>query len=306
MAAGNSEATFIDITLLREKEIVLDLSDVSRDFECEFVVKALVFPSDITDLYKNDFAGILMPLSNRFKEPQMFIEKLIGCDWVEQDELTDDTYGEYKTFTAQPTWLYYKLQWRLVHAAFGIGCYRIRQDFKDIVDDTEFVSFSFRYDVRLFNEDFADRTIKFTYTQNGGKIGDIFDDEKILDFKTIVIEREIRLNGFFGFESGDSEREAVRYETGEEVESVDKHIERFICPVKSIPYFMHRMLKIDILQSWDLQISDYNKTNVFRFYDHKKIKPLGGYEPTWSRNNSYAPIQLEFESRFQNFERKTC
>ncbi len=302
-----SEATFFDMSLIREKEVIVDLSDVGRDFECKFEIKAFAHPPDTDDLFKNDFFGPILTLSNRFKEPKMFLEKLEGCDWIEQTALIDDTYGEFTTFLSQPNWLGYKLQWHLVQDAFGIGCYRIRKEFKDLFDNVS-VSFSFRYNLKLYSEGFADRTVKFTYTQDGGKIGDIFDDERVIDFKDIIWDSEMRLEGFFGFETGENDREFVRYETGAETPSLDKHIEKLICVIRPIPYYMHRILKINILQSWNLAISDYNLINVSkdRIYDHKFIKPLGGYEPVWSRNNSYAPLELEFEPHFQNFERTRC
>lgn len=41
-------------------------------------------------------------------------------------------------------------------------------------------------------------------------------------------------------------------------------------------------------------------------YNMKRLKLIGGFEPIWSKNSSFAPVQLEFESYFQNFERERC
>lgn len=302
-----SERTFADFTLLREPVIALDLSDIGKDHECPFIMKAFAYPTDTSDQYRNDIYGAIMTLSNRFKEPKMYLEKLVDCAWSELIELTDNTYGTYTTFTSQTNWLGYKLQWHLVNSIHGTGCYRIRMEYKDLFNNP-FISYSFRYDLNVYTDELADGTVKFNYVQNGGKIGDICDYERVIDFKDIIWENEYRLEGFYGFETGTNNREFVKYETGAIVPAKDEHIENIPCEIHPIPYWLTRILKINVLQSWELYISDYNSTQPDgAIYNKMRIKPIGDFDPTWTKNTSFAPLRtLEFEPYYQNFERKYC
>jgi len=301
----NSECTRERFVLLREEQVVMDLSNIGRDFECEYKIPVFADQADVANTYNNDFFAPLLTLTNATEDPKFFLEKQDDCEWNVLTELTDDTFGLYATFPSQPNWLGYKLEWHLVQAVHGNGCYRIRATYNDLISGDPFVQISYRFQLRNFNLDVADKTVKLTYTQRGGKIGDKFDDELRIDFKNIIWEREFRTPGFFGFETSEYVREFVRYQNGAENWSKDEQIESIICVLRNMPYELHRATKIDAFQSGELFMSDYNKGNQTK-YDHKRVNPKGGYEPDWGQYNSYTSVGVAFNPHFNNLDRTRC
>jgi hypothetical protein len=304
-----SESTFQKFTLLKSKEVVIDYSCIGNPNECVFEMPSFAYPSDITDSYKNDFTSSLLALSNRYKNPEFYLEVLIDCNWVEVSQLNDSTYGTYySTFSSNPNWAGFVVQWYKVYNVEGEGIYRIRQEYTDILDPIIKVNYSYRYNLKLYNANFADETTKINYTINGGKIGSTLNDEEVVDYKDIIWNREVRLpRSFFGFESSEYSREFTRYKNGGQEWVQDEQTETILYNCKRLPYSLHRELKITAMQSGELYVSDYNFSNPkLDGYNMKRVIPSSGYEPTWTTYTTFAPIQLTFEPYFKNLRRKRC
>ena len=306
-----SECTFTDFDLLRSSEVVADNSTIGLASECSFKLPVFAYLSDTTDTYRNDFTSSLLTLTNRYSTPKFYLEKETSCDvWENIAELTSaNTYGIYYSEAAlQTDWRGYKVLWHKVYSANGIGCYRIKQTYVDITDGNTDVKYSYKYDLKLFTSALANKTTKLTYTIDGGKIGSTLDDENVIDYGSVIWSREIRLpQSFFGFESSEYTREYTRYKNGGEVWTQDEQNESILFYVKQLPYSLHRELKITALQSGKLFISDYNTGNPKKdMYNMKRVNPSSGYEPTWSTNVSYAPVELTFEPYYKNLRRKRC
>ena len=303
-----SESTFQKFTLLKTREVVLDYSSIGNANECEFQLP--VFTDGIgVDAYKNDFTSSLLQLSNRYSTPEFYLEVQNGCEWDEVAQLNDNTYGTYyPTFTSQPNWSGFVVQWYKVYNLLGENCYRIRQQYNDIFDAEVEVNYSYKYNLKLYNDNLADETTKFTYTINGGKIGSTLNDEIVIDYKDIVWNKEVRLpRSFFGFESSEYTREFTRFKNGAEEWIEDSQVETIQYYCKRLPYSLHRELKITALQSGNLSISDYNLNNPkLDKYNMKRVIPSSGYEPTWATYTTFAPIQLTFEPYYNNLRRKRC
>lgn len=302
-----SESFFEDFELLKSKEVVLDLSMIGRSNECEFKLPVFAYTTDTSDTYRNDFTAPLLMLSNRYSSPELYLEELQGdCTWLELAQLNDNTYGTYYPIASKPYWIGYKLEWHEVFTLHGAGCYRIRAEYTDTINATINVEYSYQYDLKEFTEGFADKTIKFTYQINGGIIGNPNDDSSVIDYETVIWEREVRLPySFTGFETSEYTREYVKYKTGAQVWTKDDQVESIVCQIGKIPYSLHRELKITALQSDALFVSDYNRGNQVN-YDHKRVIPASGYEPKWAKYATYAPVELVLQPFFQNLERKRC
>jgi len=308
--AITSECTYQDFELLFSEEIVKDLSDIGRSNECEFELPVFGYPTDTTDKYRNDFSSFLLPLTNRYSTPEMYLEVETSCDvWTEVSQLTDNTYGVlYDSFATRPLWFGYKIQWHKVYSAEGVGCYRVKSVFTDITDATIKTSYSYKYNLRLWNENLADKTTKIKSVINGGKTGYVDNDKFVLNYKSEIWEREVRLpNSFFGFESSEYTKEYTRYKNGGQVHTLDQQKQTILFNAKKLPYSLHKELSINYLQADEIYLSDFNLSNPNPdMYNNKQVIVNSAYEPKWNTYNSYASIELQFNPYFENLRRKQC
>jgi len=304
-----SESTYQKFTLLQSKTVVIDNSTIGSDAnECTFELPAFAYPVDTTDTYRNDFTSSLLSLTNRYSSPEFYLEKQNGCNWDEVAQLTDSTYGTYYTFASLPNWSGFKVEWYKVYNLEGANCYRIRQEYTSIVDAEVFVNYSYKYNLKLFTANLADKTTKISYNINGGLIGSTLDSSTKIDYKDNVWEREIRLpQSSFMFESSEYEREFTRYKNGGQEWTIDNQVETIQYNVRKIPYSLHRELKITALQSGMLFISDYNLSNPKPdMYNFKRVICSSEYAPIWGQYNTYSPVQLTFKDYYENLQRKRC
>lgn len=304
-----SECTFKDFELLKSKEVVLDYSSIGDSQTCFFEIP--VFTDGVgTDTYKNDFTTSLLPLSNRYTSPAIYLEVETSCDnWTQVAQLNDSTYGTYyNSFTDLSTWIGYKIEWYKVYNLQGAGCYRIRQEYTDVVDSSIKVRYSFKYNLKLYNDNLADETTKVKYTIRGGKIGSTLDQAEVIDYKSNIWEREVRLPySFFGFPTGEYTREFVRYKNGAQVNTINDSVESYEWIVKKIPYQLHRELAITMLFCEEIFISDYNSSNPNTDkYNQFRVTPTSNYEPNWNTYTPYASVQLTVKPYFENIRRKRC
>ena len=306
-----SECTFTDFELLKSKEVVIDNSSIGLANECTFEIPQFAYPSDTTDTYRNDFASSLLALSNRYSTPRFFLEIEDSCDnWSFVSELTDNTYGIYYSESdLQSNWRGFKVEWYKVYndtINAGVGCYRVRQQYTDLTDSSTKINYSYKYNLKLFNENLADKTTKLTYTINGGKLGSTQSDEEVIDYGSVVWDKEIRLpNSILFGESSEFTRETTRYKNGGQTPIEDSQVETIQYNARQVPYSLHREIKITALQCGELYISDYNKGNVTT-YNRKRVRASSEYAPIWATYATYAPVGLTFEPYFQNLRRKRC
>jgi hypothetical protein len=302
-----SECTFEDFELLKSKEIVRDLSSI-EDSTCKFELPVFSYTADTTDEYRNDFTSFLLPLSNRYSAPKFFLEKEDCSTWTEVAQLTDSTYGEYFTWTSQPTWIGTKIDWHLVYTAEGEACYRVRMEYTDTIEASTKTEYSYKYNLMDYTDIRADKTTKIKYIINGGIIGSTQDDAETIDYKDIIWQREIRLPlSYFGNESSEYTREYTRYKNGAQVWTQDEQIETIGFNARKVPYPLHRELKITALQADEIYLSDYNESNPnTNKYDAKRVVATSDYTPTWGSYTPYAPVALTFKPYFENLRRKRC
>ena len=175
-----SECTFQKFTRLEDVEVVQDYSSIGTANECTFELPVFAF-GDGSDTYKSDFTSTLVQINNRYSNPLIFLEEETSCGvWVQVAAFTNaNTYGTYYTFASKPNWIGCKLDWYLVYNAFGSGCFRIKQTYLDTIENTTEIKYGYKYNLKLFNENLADKTTKITYTIGGGKIGNVSKEDSI-------------------------------------------------------------------------------------------------------------------------------
>lgn len=301
-----SECIFQDFDLLLDEEIVSDLSDIGRAKECEFQLPVFAYPTDITSKRKNDFTAPLFTGSNRYTNPEFFLEVQNDCGWTQVAALTDDTYGTYSTFTSRPKFLGYILQWHLVESLQGVGCYRVKLSYTDVVDSTVKVEFSFKYNLKLYTDNLADRTTKITYRIDGGKTGNKANPKKVINYKDISWEREVRLpDSFFGFPFDTTTKEYTRFKTGAEIYTKDISVKSYNFEARKLPSSLHNELNVVAFKSDSILISDYNLGNP-EVFNRVQVNLNSDYTPKWTQYVTYASVELEFNQHFQNNERKRC
>lgn len=305
-----SECAYADLVLLKEKEVVLDYSSIGDGQTCRFELPVFAFPSDTTNEYKNDFTTSLLPLSNRYSSPAIYLEVETGCDtWTQVAQLNDSTYGTYyNSFTDLSTWIGYRIDWYKVYNLEGVGCYRIRQEYTDITDASTKIRYSFKYNLKLYTDGLADRTTKVKYVIRGGKIGSTLSQEEVIDYKSNIWNREIRLPfSFFGFPTSEYTREFVRYKNGAQVWTLNESIEQYQLICRKLPFQLHRELSITMMLADEIYISDYNEGNPNSDkYNAFRVVPTSNYEPTWTTYTPYGGVQLTFKPYFENLRKKRC
>ena len=176
-----SECTYQDFELLYSKEVVLDYSSIGDAQTCSFELPVFAYTADTTDTYRNDFTSSLLTLSNRYSTPEFYLEEYntTTCAWVEVAQLTDSTYGEYFTFTSRPKWAGYRIDWHKVYTLNGVNCYRLRQEYTDVIDAAVKINYSYKYNLKYYSDNLADKTTKIKYVIRGGKIGSTQKQEEV-------------------------------------------------------------------------------------------------------------------------------
>lgn len=303
-----SECTFQDFDLLLSSQVVSDLSDIGKANECEFQLPVFAYPTDTTDKYRNDNYNPLFTGTNRYASPAFFLEVQNNCGWTQVAALNDNTYGKFNTFTSNSNWLGYELKWHLVESLQGVGCYRVRLEYTDVTDATVKTEFSYKFNLKIFTDDLADKTTKIEYRIDGGKTGDKSDDKGVINYGNISWTREVRLpNSLFGFSFDNTTKEYTKFKTGAEIYIKDISVESYNFEARKLPSSLHRELKIVAFKSDRIFISDYNKSNPeLSQFNRKRVNLNSDYNPKWYLNRSFASVELEFAQHFQNNERKRC
>ena len=164
---------------------------------------------------------------------------IIGAKYPELNRYTYGVY--YSESDLQSNWRGFKVEWYKVYNLEGVGCYRVRQQYTDLTDSSTKINYSYKYNLKLFNENLADKTTKLTYTINGGKLGSTLNDEDVIDYGSVVWDKEIRLpNSILFGESSEFTRETTRYKNGGQTPIEDSQVETIQYNARKVPYSLHR------------------------------------------------------------------
>lgn len=284
------------------------LSLTSNLAGCCFELPVLAETSPTNDLY-NDFTGFVLFWNNAFSTATLILQKSVSGTWTDTATLNVDTWGTAYTFGFW-TDIYgqnaigYKLDWDLVLAAFGEGSYRIKSVGTPLFGAVTQTQYSFEYCLKTYTEQRANETVRIDFKQNG-IIGDRDSDYIKRDFGILDWENSIRLpDSMFGNDSSPShEKEYVKYQNGSMIWLSDNQVEEYILRTGRLPNFLHKFIKIDVLQADEIKVTDYNLNNPTK-HTEKDVVWSGNYEPTWTNGNLYAPVEIRLQQAYQNFNKK--
>ena len=125
----------------------------------------------------------------------------------------------------------------------------------------------------------------------------------------------IRVNGFFGREEKEYERNQIKYHTGIVNKIRDEAIRKFKWrsfgntadnPGRGLPFWFHDRFSVYGLMADDLLVSDYNYNNSDYNLKRYCVQADTGYSPDYKGNSRYSNVSLDFKSKKQTLARNRC
>lgn len=125
----------------------------------------------------------------------------------------------------------------------------------------------------------------------------------------------IRVNGFFGREEKEYERNNIKYHTGIVNKIRDEAIRKFKWrsfgntadnPGRGLPFWFHDRFSVYGLMADDLLVSDYNYNNSDYNLKRYCVQADTGYSPEYKGNSRYSNVELDFKSKKQTLARNRC
>lgn len=283
----------------------LDLPKSSNS-DCCFTLPVLA-EIVVTSPYNNDKSSVIWFYDNAFSGAVMELEKYVSGAWTKVDDLdnTDNgTYYAYGFFTndLNEKAMGYQIDWQKVLVLHGDGSYRVKTVETNIFGTTN--KYSLEWCLRTYTPDRANGTIRFDWWLNG-ICGDSNNDQRIRDFGSLNWFNEIRLEGWFGLNSSEYEKNYVRYQNGQQVWIKDERTQNYACDIGRVPNYVHELLSGEVFQADYITVTDYNTENPTTHID-RAIKLTSSYEPNWYKFSKYAFVNLTFTNEYKNFVRKRC
>lgn len=298
----NGQAIKQDFYLLTTTPISYENMDlIPKKKECCFTLPALaelVFTDDL----KNDKHSVIWFFGELFSDAKIYIQKKVNGEYADT-ELVNDDYG-----TLQPFGFYtnkfnekaigYQIDWRKVLLEKGEGQYRFKSTATPAIGDPV-TYYSFEFDLKKYSDHRADGTVRASWYRKG-ILGSKANDAKIDDFGNLNYFNQIRLpKSIFGLETSSFERSFVKYPNGSEVWIKDEQVEEFNLEIRLMPEPVHRFLRVDMMQSGRVIITDYNSINPTK-HINREVVPNSEYAPEWKQGVMTAPVKLKFNPYYQN------
>jgi hypothetical protein len=306
--AINGQAIKQDFLILSKQiEPETPITDKSgNDNGCCFILPALAELTITSDL-KNDKHSVIWFFNQLFTTALMTLQKYENGVFSDIDELDSNTYGFFYDFgffenKYGEKAIGYLIDWQKVLATQGEGDYRVKIEATPTFG-ADFEDYSFDFCLKQYLNHRADYTTRISWKRNG-QYGDEKNDEKKIDFGMLDWYNQLRLpNSFFGRPTEEQEKTYTKYESGAEIWTGDKRIEKYAFTGILYPSFLHRFIQRNITSGDNILITDYNIRNPNTFVD-KKVVYESSYEPKWNNDVDRATIELTFKQEFQNLVRK--
>lgn len=270
--------------------------------DCCFELPALAQYTPTDPIY-NDKHSWIQFYSEAFATANLKLQKHNGSEFVDIASLVDNTYGKFFEYGFYET-IYdekaigYLIEWTKVLNEKGEGDYRLKSAGVQVAG-ADVLNYSFEFCLREYTNDRADETIRMEWYKNGNS-GSLTDDKRKLDYGILNWYNAIRLpDAYFGDDRSDFEDRYVKYQNGQMTWLQLNQIEEFSLRIGLIPNYLHRFIKIDVLQSGDIFLTDYNKNNATP-HVNKKVIPSSDYSPRWATGTMLAPVDLKFKQGIQN------
>lgn len=206
-------------------------------------------------------------------------KRLTSSDTIEYKLLKDDvqvaslnnnflgTFYDFGTWTAvrgQEQYKGFVVDWNLVHSAHGTGSYVIRAEHN--VLGSSYNMDSDQYDLRLYNDYYANESVVFQWSQNGR----IRNSE--YDFTDMEWVQYVRVKGIFGTWTPTLETDTVVYSNYLKKQVQDQILNSYTFQSKLIEYKLTKMLILDLMLGTDIMITDFNLYNHRDDYVQLKVR----------------------------------
>lgn len=297
----NGQAIKKDFYILAESQPSENIDLIPKKKECCFALPALAELS-FTSKYHNDNHSVIWFYGELFTTAKIYMQKKINGSWVDW-ELTNDDYGTMKQFgffvnKFDEKAIGYQIDWAKILVAKGEGLYRFKSGGTPAIGNAvEY--YSFEFELRKYTESRANGTVRAEWYRNG-ILGSKSSDKRIDDFSDLNYFNQIRLpKSIFGFETSSFEREYVKYLNGSEVWTKDTQTEELTWNIRQMPEPVHRFLRVDMMQSGRVLITDYNSSNPTKHIDTECI-PNSEYAPKWNEYVMTATVDLKFNKYYNN------
>jgi len=272
--------------------------------KCCFKLTVFASTTD-SDPFKNDKTRFLYRFPLSVSSCVLTLQKKVNGTWTDQATLNDNTYGTFSAFgfarkgTPEQDLISYYLDWRTVLSAFDYGNYRVKRTFSGVD------RFSEQYCLKSYSAKLADRSVRITYTLDS-ILGDKNDSKLTVDYSGLELENMIRIpNAIFGFTDSDYEIEQVRFDDGREYDFRNEQTQKWVLELRKLDSNTHDIIRDIVLQSDNLLISDYNRSNPIPTIINQPVVIDGGYSPSYGNNPLY-PVRVNFKNLYNNKRKRYC
>lgn len=273
-----------------------------KQLDCcsDFIWRVLADATD-SDKLKNDENSFLYWFNADAIDTAIL--KLVKSDGTEIDLTNNADYGtpyDYGFFinSENEKFLGYAIDWRKVLLTLGEDVYYIKVE-NTFVFGGGSTKLSDTYCLKQYTTDRADKTVRIEYYLNG-LLGVNENDKKTRDLASLNWYNQHRFDGHFSYNKSTYKTEYIEYENGQSEWVEDEQNPEFIMELKSIPMFKHDVLRTDILQSDIMYVTDYNSSNIEKYY-RKSVQKISEFAPAWNYMRSQiASLELRFKQVFNN------
>lgn len=211
--------------------------------------------------------------------------------------LDNNDYGTLYSFgfyfnSYNEKYIGYQLSWNAILDAFGSGGYRIKAQ-PPTVFGFDLSQYSDTFCLKSYKDYLADGTVKIE-TYNNRLTGDKSNDKRFFDYGDLDWYNSYRFKGFFGYPETNIDRQNITYDTGKKDWVKDEQEPEYKLKLFMLPMKFHEIVRVDVLQSDRILITDYNTSNNLA-YIQKEVRPNSGYKPTYHELQSQlSSVEIKF------------
>lgn len=259
--------------------------------ELSHYMNIVLAENSYTSDYKNDKSSFI------FQIPPKGTNSLameLFKDGVKIADLNDNTYGTFYDFGDLSNDFYtgYVIEWKLVLAAHGVGCYHVRAT-GTILGDSYTVD-SVCYELMVYDDHVANGTVYLRWQQNGNILSSPFD------FTGMEWEKYIRIPAFFGHDEPTEEIDEIQMTTRKFEQIQSEVIHEYTLETKMIPQWLSELLINDLALSEKIYVTDYNAYNHLQDVIDKQVRFSGYDQNTYFAKNRLAKFSFKFKDRKEN------
>lgn len=169
---------------------------------------------------------------------------------------------------------------------------------------TTFTETSFTYCLDRYTPASANHTVRLDF-YHSGVTGNRDNDEDLISYKDLNWFGQIRIpQSIILNETAESELEEIQYTNGQIVDAKNDQTTLWNLEVASVPNWLHRYLRIDVLTADLIYATDYNVNNPLKPFLYKSVKARGNYAPNWIELANQSSVNIQLTPRYNNLRKR--